>query len=64
VSFDSGTSCCYCQFIEGLMDVEEIVESIKIGEGNLMRETKTGTLKFEITQLNGKKFIVTLNDVE
>jgi hypothetical protein len=46
------------------MDVEEIVESIKIGEGNLMRETKTGTLKFEITQLNGKKFIVTLNDVE
>jgi hypothetical protein len=34
---DSGASCHYCQSVEGLKDVKEIDESIKIGNGNSMK---------------------------
>jgi hypothetical protein len=50
--------------VEGLTDVREIDESIKIGNGDLMIETKIGNLKCEVTQINGEKFTVTLNDVK
>jgi hypothetical protein len=50
--------------VEGLTDVKEIDESIKIGNGDSMRATKIGNLKCEVTQINGKKFIVTMNDVK
>jgi hypothetical protein len=61
---DSGASCHYCQSVEGLTDVKEINESIKIGNGDLMKATKIGNLKCEVTQINGDKFTVTLNDVK
>ena len=61
---DSGASCHYCRSVEGLTDVKEIDESIKIGNGDLMKATKIGNLKCEVTQINGDKFTVTLNDVK
>jgi hypothetical protein len=33
---DSGASCHYCRSVEGLTDVKEINEWIKIGNGDLM----------------------------
>jgi hypothetical protein len=49
--------------VEGLTDVQEINELIKIGNGDLMKATKIENLKCEVTQINGEKFTVTLNDV-
>jgi hypothetical protein len=37
---DSGASCHYCRSVEGLMDVKEINELIKIGNGDSMKATK------------------------
>jgi hypothetical protein len=62
--FDSGASCHYCRFEEGLTDVEEIDESIKIGNGDSMKSSKIGNLNCEVTQVNGEKFIVTLSDIK
>jgi hypothetical protein len=50
--------------VEGLTDVKEINESIKIGNGDSMKATKIGNLKFEVTQINGEKLTITLNDVK
>jgi hypothetical protein len=61
---DSGASFHYCQSAEGLTDIEEIDESIKIGSGDSMKSTKIGNLKCEMTQINGEKFTITLNDVK
>jgi hypothetical protein len=61
---DSGASCHYCQSVEGLTNVKEINESIKIGNGDLMKATKMGNLKCEMTQINVEKFTVMLNNVK
>jgi hypothetical protein len=61
---DSGADCHYCRSVEGLTDIKEIDESIKIGNGDLMKATKIGNLKYEVTQINGEKFTVTLNNVK
>jgi hypothetical protein len=61
---DSGASCQYCQFAEGLTDVKEIDESIKIGNGHSIKLTKIGNLKYEVTQVNGEKLKIMLNDVK
>jgi hypothetical protein len=61
---DCGVSCHYCQSVEGLTDVKEINELIKIGNDDLMKATRIGNLKCEVTQINGEKFTVTLNDVK
>jgi hypothetical protein len=61
---DSGASCHYCRSVEGLTDVKEIDEFIKIGNGNSMKATKIGNLKYEVTQINGEKFRVTINNVK
>jgi hypothetical protein len=50
--------------VEGLMNVKEIDESIKIGNGDSMKAIKIGNLKCEVTQIYGEKFTVTLNDVK
>jgi hypothetical protein len=50
--------------VEGLTYVKVINESIKIGNGDLMKATKIGNLKCDVTQINGEKFTVTLNDVK
>jgi hypothetical protein len=62
--FDSGASCQYCQSLEGLTNVRDINESIKIGNGGAMRACKTGNLNCEVTQLDGRKFVVTLKNVK
>jgi hypothetical protein len=49
---DSAASCYWCQSVEGLTDVKEIDESIKIGNGHSMKATKIGNLKCELTQAN------------
>jgi hypothetical protein len=51
---DSGASCHYCRSVEGVTDVKEIDESIKIGNGDSMKATKIGNLKCEVTQINGE----------
>ena len=42
--FDSGSSCHYCQSLEGLTDGKGIGELIKIGDGRAMRACKTGNM--------------------
>jgi hypothetical protein len=49
---DSGASCYYCQSMEGLTDVKDIDESIKIGNGDAMRACKIGNLNCEVTKLD------------
>jgi hypothetical protein len=61
---DNGASCHYCRSAEGLTDIKEIDESIKIGNGNSMKSTKIGNLKYEVTQLNGENLTTTLNDAK
>jgi hypothetical protein len=61
---DSGASCHYCQSAEGLTDIKEIDESIKIENGNSMKSTKIGNLKCEVTKVNGEKMTITLHDVK
>jgi hypothetical protein len=39
---DSGASCHYCQSVEGLTQLKEIDESIKIGNGDSMKATEIG----------------------
>jgi hypothetical protein len=60
----SEASCHYCQSAEGLTDIKEIDESIKIGNANSMKSTKIGNLKCEVTQINGEMLTITLNDVK
>jgi hypothetical protein len=50
--------------VEGLTDVKEIDESVKIVNGDTMKATKIGNLKFEVNQINGEKLTITLNDVK
>jgi hypothetical protein len=61
---DSGVSCHYCRSVEGLTDVKEIDESIKIGNGDSMKAIKIRNLKCKVTQIDGEKITVTLNDVK
>jgi hypothetical protein len=61
---DSGASCHYCQSAEGLTEIKEIDESIKIGNGDSMKSTKIGNLKCEVNQINEEKFTITLNDIK
>jgi hypothetical protein len=61
---DSRESCHYCQSAEGLTNIKEIDESIKIGNGDPMKSTKIENLKCEVTQIDGEKITVTLNDVK
>jgi hypothetical protein len=42
----------------------EIDESIKIGNGNSMNSTKIGNLKCEVTQVNGEKLTIRINDIK
>jgi hypothetical protein len=61
---DSGASCHYCQSMEGLTDVKDIDESIKIGNGGAMRACKIGNLNCEVIQLDGRKFVVSSKNVK
>jgi hypothetical protein len=61
---DSRASCHCCWSVEGLTDVKEINESIKIGNGGSRKATKIGNLKCDMTQINWERFTVTMNDVK
>jgi hypothetical protein len=50
--------------MEGSTDVKEIYESIKIGNGGSMQATKIINSKCEVTQINGEKFKVVLDNVK
>jgi hypothetical protein len=50
--------------MEGLTDVKDINESIKIGNGGARRACKIGNLNCEVTQLDGRKFVVSLKNVK
>jgi hypothetical protein len=61
---DSGASNHFCRSMEGLTDVRDIDESIMIRNDDTMRATKVGNLKCEVTQLDGNKSIVSINEVK
>jgi hypothetical protein len=61
---DCGASYHYCRSAEGLTDVKEINQSIKIGNGDSMKSTKIGNLRCEVTQVNGEKLTIMQNDVK
>jgi hypothetical protein len=48
----------------GATGIKKIDELIKIGNGESMKATKNGNLKCEVTQINGEKFTLTMNDVK
>jgi hypothetical protein len=50
--------------MEGLTDVKDINESIKIGNGGAMRVCKIGNLNCEVIQFGGRKFFVSLKNVK
>jgi hypothetical protein len=50
--------------MEGLTYVKDINESIKIGNGGAMRACKIGNLNCEVTQLDGRKFVVSFMNVK
>jgi hypothetical protein len=60
---DSGASSHYCVSDIGMFDVRDINERINVGNGNLLVATKIGNLKLDVTQINGKKFTITLQGV-
>jgi hypothetical protein len=61
---DSGARCHYCRSVEGLTNIKEINESIKIGNGDSIKSAKVGNLKCEVTQVNGENLTIMLNDVK
>jgi hypothetical protein len=50
--------------LEGLIDLKDIDELIKIGNGGAIQVFKTIHLNCEVTKLNGRKFVVTLKNVK
>jgi hypothetical protein len=61
---DIGASCHYRQSLKGLTEVQDINQSVKIGNSDSMKAVKIGNSKCEITQIDGENFMVTLNDVK
>jgi hypothetical protein len=61
---DKGAICHYWWSAEGLTDVKKINESIKIGNFDSMKSTKIGNLKCQVTQIDGEKLTIMLNDVK
>ena len=62
--FDSGACGHYCSFEEGLINIKEINEYVKVSNGEKMLATKIGDLNCEVSQTNGSKFIIKLKDVK
>jgi hypothetical protein len=50
--------------MEGLTDVKDIDKSIKIGNGGAMRACTIRNLNCEVTQLDGRKFVVSVKNVK
>ena len=61
---DSGACCHYCISDEGLFDVKDIHESIKVGNGDTMMATKVGSLKCRTIQVDGSGIEITLHEVK
>jgi hypothetical protein len=61
---DSGTCGYYCNSSKGLINVEDIKESITVGNRNSMMATKVGNLKCRVIQLDGSGFDITLHEVK
>jgi len=60
---DSGASTHMCNDISALYDLKETNQVISIGDGRKMLVTKTGKLRGEIIDENGKSKIITLTNV-
>jgi hypothetical protein len=50
--------------LKGLTDNKDINEFFKIGNGGAMQACKTGNLTCDVSQLDGRKFVVTLKNVK
>ena len=61
---DSGACGHYCNSTKGLFNIEEINESITVGNGKSMTATKVGSLKCRIIQVDGSGLEITLNEVK
>jgi hypothetical protein len=56
---DSGACGHYCNSTKGLFNVEEINESITVGNGKSVMATKVGSLKCCIMQIDGSELDIT-----
>jgi hypothetical protein len=61
---DSGAYEHNCKSDKGLFDVKDINEKITIGNGQIMKANKVGSLKCHVIQLNGSSVDVTLKEVK
>ena len=60
---DSGCSGHICKDLEGMYDIEEESTDIRIGDGKYMKGTKTGKIKMNVIQEDGKIIPITLQNV-
>jgi hypothetical protein len=66
VSLNDHSGACghYCISDKGLFDVKEINESIKVGNGDTMMETKVGCLKCRTIQGDRSDIDINLHEVK
>jgi hypothetical protein len=61
---DSAACGHYCNFTKDLFNIEEINESITVGNSKSMLATKVGSLKCRIIQVDGSGVDITLHEVK
>jgi hypothetical protein len=62
--YDSGVCGYYCNSSKGLFNIEEIKESITIGNGKSMMAPKVGSLKCRVIQFGDSELDITLHEVK
>ena len=61
---DTGASCHMTGSLDGMFDLHDIDEQITVGNGQVTQATKRGKKRGEITDENGVKHAVVLNNVK
>ena len=61
---DSGACGHYCASDKGMFDVQDISESITVGNGKSMTATKVGSLKCRVIQVDGAELDIILHEVK
>jgi hypothetical protein len=61
---DSGACRHCCKYPLGLFNVEEIKESIMVGNGNSIMENKIRSLKYWVVKIDGSRLDITHHEVK
>jgi hypothetical protein len=61
---DSGACGHYCNSSNGLFNVENIKENIKVDNGKSIMENKVGSLKCRLFQLDSSELDISLHEVK